>query len=724
MNLKSVQRNFSDWKGLVYNFAFFLNGLLIFLLLFESRFVVPYWMQSLGRLHPLVLHFPIVALMLYGGWVLLVEKENSTRWNADLADTLLLIGTLTAAIAAFSGFILSKEEGYETDALYWHKWLGVAISLASLVWYSVPGYLLPWKRASKIVAGIFLVSLFAAGHLGGNLTHGDDFLRSPLRHSTAETQVSLEDALVFRDLIQPVLNKKCLSCHNEEKSKGGLQMQTQALLAKGGKTGMLWDTTQGDLGLLLNRVHLPLDAKKHMPPKGKVQLTDEEIVLLAEWVKGGSRFDQTVSSLPAQHPIYAYAQNILDGNRTEEQYDFDAADADEVKKLNTTYRLIKPLSSDSPALFVNFYNRANFKSDDISELLPLKDQIIAMDLSKMPVKDEDLKVLAQFSALRKLILNFTDITGSSLSELKKLPRLNELSLSGTAVKASHINSVSDFPQLRKVFVWSTGLSNQELIQLHKDRKITYETGFRSDTLILALNPPIIENENPIISSVGTLVMKHKIPGTVIRYTLDGSDPDSVNAAVYSKPLIISRNTKLRAKAFKNGWFGSPTVEKFFFKAGYHVDSARLVKPADVRYPAKGAITIIDGVTSDREQGSGNWLGFRDTDFQGYLLFKKPVKVSSVAFSMLRNIEGYIFPPVTIEVWGGPNEKSLKLLKVLKPEMPVKETPSTELLVFEANFTPQELSCLKLVAVPVSKLPTWHPGKGEKAWIFIDEVFVN
>lgn len=720
-----MRRYLSDWKGLVYNLAFFLNGLLVFLLLFENRFSVPFWMQSVGRMHPLVLHFPLVVLMLYGLWILLVEKPDSTRWNADLADTLLLIGVLTAAVAAFSGFVLSREGGYEADALFWHKWLGVAISLSSIIWYSIQKYLPPWRLTSKLFAGGFLILLLIGGHLGGNITHGEDFLISPLGSSAEDApKVSIEDAKVYADLVQPVLHQKCLSCHNEEKAKGGLQIQTQALLTKGGKNGILWDTTKADLGLLLNRVHLPLEDKKHMPPRGKVQLTDEEIVLLAAWVKGGARFDQMVSSLSQQNPIYAYAQNILGGDRVEEQYDFGAADADEVKKLNSTYRLIKPLSAESPALFVNFYNRANFKSEDIAALQPLKEQIVAMDLSKMPVKDEDLKTLAQFPELRKLILNFTDITGATLSELKKLKKLRELSLSGTTVKLAQLKVLESVPSLKKVFVWSTGLSTDELATLKKEKKITFETGFRSDTVVLALNPPIIENENQIIDANATIKMKHQIPGTVIRYTLDGTEPDSAMSPVYSKPITISKNTDLKARAFKNGWYGSKKVDKLFFKAGYHIDSVRLVHPADPKYKAKGDETIADGIKSGREQGSGNWLGFRDVDFQSYLLFKKPVKASSVTLSMLRNVGGFIFPPTRIEVWGGANEKSLKLLKVISPQMPVKETPNSENLVFDAEFESMELSCIKIVAKPLAKLPAWHPGKGEKAWVFVDEVFVN
>ncbi|TLV03910.1 FN3 associated domain-containing protein [Dyadobacter luticola] len=719
-----MRRFFSDWKGLAFNLAFFLNVLLVFLLLFESRFQVPFWMQALGRMHPLVLHFPLVALILYSIWVFVVEKPDSTRWNAEVAESLLIIGALTAAIAAFSGFVLSKEDGYESGTLLWHKWLGVAISLLSIGWYASRKYLTPWKIPSKIVAAAFLLILFIGGHLGGNLTHGEDFLISPLGPSeTAGTQVALEDAEVYEHLVKPVLEQKCLSCHNEEKSKGNLQMQTQALLLKGGKNGALWDTTKADLGLLISRVHLPLDDKKHMPPRGKVQLTEEEVVLLAAWVKGGSRFDQKVSALSPQNPVYAYAQNVLGGGRVEEQYDFTAADPEDVKKLTTSYRLIRPLSAESPALFVNFYNSANFKSEEIEALAPLKTQIVSMDLSKMPVKDADLKSLAQFPELRRLILNFTDVTGASLSELKKLTHLKELSLSGTAVKAADVKALETFPSLKKVYIWSTALSNDELAALKKGQKIAFETGFRSDTVVLPLTPPMIENENQIIKKNALISMKHQIPQTVIRYTIDGTEPDSLASPAYTKPFALDKNTTLKARAFRQGWYGSKKIEKRFFIAGIHIDSARLEKPADRRYAGKGGTTLIDEVKSENEQNSGKWLGYNE-DFQGYLYFNKPVEASKITLSMLRNLGGSIFPPTKIEVWGGADEKSLKLLKTLNPEMPAKDIPGVETMLFEATFAPQQLSCIKLVAKSLAKLPAWHPGKGNKAWVFVDEVFVN
>jgi hypothetical protein len=57
----------------------------------------------------------------------------------------------------------------------------------------------------------------------------------------------LEDAIVFNDLVKPILQTKCMSCHNNKKAKGDLIMETEELLLKGGKTGKLWDSTSATL---------------------------------------------------------------------------------------------------------------------------------------------------------------------------------------------------------------------------------------------------------------------------------------------------------------------------------------------------------------------------------------------------------------------------------------------------------------------------------------------
>ena len=100
----------------------------------------------------------------------------------------------------------------------------------------------------------------------------------------------MEDAEVFNHMVKPILETKCMSCHNNKKAKGELVMETRELLLKGGKNGKLWDSTEADFGLLMRRIHLPLETKKHMPPQGKTQLTETEISILSQWIKSGADF--------------------------------------------------------------------------------------------------------------------------------------------------------------------------------------------------------------------------------------------------------------------------------------------------------------------------------------------------------------------------------------------------------------------------------------------------
>jgi hypothetical protein len=43
---------------------------------------------------------------------------------------------------------------------------------------------------------------------------------------------------------------------------------------------------------------------------------------------------------------------------------------------------------------------------------------------------------------------------------------------------------------------------------------------------------------------------------------------------------------------------------------------------------------------------------------------------------------------------------------------------------ECAFPETSVACVKLVLEPVAKLPSWHPGKGGRGWVFADEVLFN
>jgi len=84
-----------------------------------------------------------------------------------------------------------------------------------------------------------------------------------------------------------LLKTQCLGCHNAEKKKGGLSLETRDLALKGGENGTALkagDAAQSSLIKVLNE-----SGDAHMPPKK--QMPEKQINLLKAWVNAGASWD-------------------------------------------------------------------------------------------------------------------------------------------------------------------------------------------------------------------------------------------------------------------------------------------------------------------------------------------------------------------------------------------------------------------------------------------------
>lgn len=705
---------------------------ILFLLAFENKIVIPVWLQPIGRLHPLILHFPIVILLL----AVVMEAFRFNKANTvnefyrTFSTNLLLVGALLAAVTVIMGLFLSREDGYTGTVVQWHKWAGIlTFYLAALIYWgrSKRWYTPAMAQTGAVLMGVVLIG---AGHYGSVITHGEDFILAPISHQSKEAPVDLQQALVFNDVIKPIFEQKCTSCHNPDKLKGELALTDAMSIQKGGKSGKLYVSGNPDVSLLLRRIHLPLDEKKHMPPSGKAQLTEAEIKLLALWVKGRAEFTKKVVELPAGDSLRIMAAALFKPKeQVEPQFAFDAADEETVKKLNTDYRTIAPLAKESPALAVNIYNKATYSPEKIQELSPVKSQVVYLNLNKMPVKDADLKYIGQFENLEKLDVNFTDITGKELNQLAPLKHLESLALSGTAIKYADLkNQIGTFKNLKTVALWETGLTEAEIHQLQKAYpNIQFIAGFNGEkSEPIRLNPPQLKNA-PIFAQSTQIQLKHPIKGVEIRYTTDGTDPDSINSPICTDKTVITGSTTVKAKAYKPGWFSSPVVTFNYYKSGYMPDSSTLLMPLNPVHQAEGANTFFDHklgtFNANSPAWANNWAGVRKNDLVLVSEFKKPVNVTSVDLRTMIEPETGIFPPAEIEVWGGDSRDQLKLIGKAHPSLPVKKSDPV-LKAIGCTFKPQTVSYLKIVAKPVSKLPEWHPNKGKQGLLLVDEIFIN
>jgi uncharacterized membrane protein len=433
----------------------------------------------LGRFHPLFLHLPIGFLVL----AVLLELASRTDKYASLKPAVgftLLLGALSALVAAILGLMLAQDGGYSDDLLSIHKWLGIA-----LVVFSFGAWVLYEQKERKQTARLqkaymgslvlMMAFLGGAGHYGGSLTHGTTYLTQNMPNGLRKLVglpvqggpkliTNLNEAEVFSDIIHPILEMRCNSCHNASKKKGELQMHTVQALMKGGENGVVFVPGDPTKSTMIQRIHLPETDEEHMPPKGKMQLTPEQIALLEWWIGEGAPFDKTVAEVTKAAEIDAILQTLADPNANKTEVEVllaggtTPADVAKINLFKSKGVMIKALSNNSNWLQVTID-----KSLPVAELLAalaaeFPEQVTWLDLKETQITDADLAPISQFKHLTRLRLEKTGVTDNAMGHLQGLNYLEFLNIYGSKVGDQGIDKLADLRNLRRVYAWESGVT--------------------------------------------------------------------------------------------------------------------------------------------------------------------------------------------------------------------------------------------------------------------------
>ncbi|SMD45287.1 Uncharacterized membrane protein [Aquiflexum balticum DSM 16537] len=695
-----------------------LHGLILILVIGQDQIQLPSFLEVVGRMHPLLLHFPIVMLFLAA---LLFWFPDALGANMKIAlKGLLLSALFFTGITVLAGLFLSVEDGYVKEDFENHQWTGLLVFWLGTLWYWF------WAKEKLAVAkGLSLVVLalvLATGHLGASLTHGEDFLFAPLKSESDLPQVSFEEALAFDHVIKPILDQKCISCHKAGKVKGDLRMDEVQYILKGGEMGPAIDMQDLENSQILIHILYPLEDEFHMPPKGKPQLTETELALIQSWILDSAHFDKKLTAYSPESEFIALAKEKFAGQESK-TYTFKAANVKTIAELNNDYRKVVTTYPNSPGLSVTFFGKNQFDPNTIDDLKKVKEQVVELNFQNMPLKDNDLQKIANYPNLEVLNLNFTGIEGNTLTELQNLQNLKHLSLSGNPLSEAAFESLKEFDQLKDLFVWTN--KNADAISSLKAAlpNTRVEGGFQDNGTLYQLNAPQIEFDKSIFTDKIAVSLKHPIGSVNIFYTLDNTMPDSSNHQVYSGPISLDQNTTLRARAFADGWLGSTEKQAVFFRSKIQPDSYNLVHPPHQSYKGAGALTLFDLEKGDEDFATGKWLGFQDTPFEIQMDFKSPQSIQNIAFSTLAAEGSYIFPPSKVEVWIKTQNTDWKLVDTQKPEQPTGNRDRM-LQMYESKINQSDVTAVKAKLTPVNPLPKWHPGAGGKGWVFIDEILIN
>jgi Chitobiase/beta-hexosaminidase C-terminal domain len=239
--------------------------------------------------------------------------------------------------------------------------------------------------------------------------------------------------------------------------------------------------------------------------------------------------------------------------------------------------------------------------------------------------------------------------------------------------------------------------------------------------IFQLAPPMLKYKSGFFSGTTSFEVIFNQPGAEIRYTLNGMEPGE-NDPVYSTAVAITKRTTVKVKAFGKDFLPSETVSAIFIKNGKAIRQIQYSKPNESYARSKPGILQdnIGGITNYR---SGTWLGYDSDTVTITIDLAKKESIGSILINLLQDENSWIFLPEQLLVYYY-NDKQKKFVQTGKEEFQ-HATPGPKQCNIREITPDQKIKTdkLKLVLLPLKKIPDWHNGKGNHGWLFIDEIKV-
>ena len=267
--------------------------------------------RAAGRLHPLLVHFPVaLALVAIGAeWWRGVRRIEGM---SPLTMPLLWLAAVSAIGATATGWLNAAHEhdGSTDPTLDRHRWIGTAttVALLGLAWWGrslCASLVHPTAEAFarlgafRWMAAVVAVAVGLTGHLGGELVYGKNYVgkvlfppaakptEPPTDAPVAEPAALTPSELHFVERVRPLLEVHCLECHGSRRQRGGLRMDSKEALFEGEEYE--WSVIPGKSAEseVFKRVVLGRDDPDAMPPEGP-GLSQDEIDALRKWIDEGA----------------------------------------------------------------------------------------------------------------------------------------------------------------------------------------------------------------------------------------------------------------------------------------------------------------------------------------------------------------------------------------------------------------------------------------------------
>ena len=442
----------------------------------------------LGRLHPLIVHLPIGFILL----TVVLEGLGRTRRFVRVRHAVplaLVMSALSSVGAVLAGYLLAESGGYSGELVGWHERLGISVAAATTLAVALHWAARRQRRRVlwRAYAGVLSTTLglvVIAGHLGGTLTRGPDYLTEYmpepllvlarlLPEQEAEVRAGFtypDEAVIYEHLVAPVLEARCVTCHGPEKQKGDLRLDSPEGITAGGTSGPVLVPGRPAESRMIQRIWLPPDHEEIMPPRGRQPLAAAEAELLRWWVEQGASFDEAIGRSQPPPGVLAILEQVA--GPPEERVapvlrsEVLPPDSASLEAARAAGLALRPIAAGSHFLRASCVSTAeSCGATQLQSLLPLADQLTELDLSGSGVVDADLAAIGRLHHLTRLSLDGTGVTDAGLGHLRGLAHLEYLNLYDTAITDAGLQGLSGLSNLRSLYLWQTGATREGVERL-------------------------------------------------------------------------------------------------------------------------------------------------------------------------------------------------------------------------------------------------------------------
>ncbi|HRY31718.1 MAG TPA: DUF4838 domain-containing protein [Bacteroidales bacterium] len=140
-----------------------------------------------------------------------------------------------------------------------------------------------------------------------------------------------------------------------------------------------------------------------------------------------------------------------------------------------------------------------------------------------------------------------------------------------------------------------------------------------------------------------------------------------------------------------------------------------------KYTHKGPSVLTDGVRGT-EDYKIHWLGWEGLDPRITVDLGKADTIKEITVSTLQDPKSWILHPLFMNCYLSEDGEHFTKAGTRT----VSSDPEQETIIKEFNFSlkPVKARYIRLFVTATKSLPSWHPYKGNKSWVFIDEITIR